>query len=130
MPDNKPKYGGGAMFVNNTACKYFPWDEIKRKQDARDTNPELSGSVEINKAFVKKLVEMFKNGNTQESQRGDTAGQEVVIMDIAGLHRISAKLNKKTGEKTQYFSVWFSDEYKSKEEASPSSDNVDDDIPF
>ena len=120
---DKPKYGGGAMFVNKSACNYFPWDEIKRKQDARGANPELSGSVEITKTFAKKIVEMFKEGDTQVSKRGDAEGQQVVVMDIAGLQRTS-----RGG--LEYFSVWFSDAYKPKEEASSSADDDDGDIPF
>ena len=122
---DKPKYGGGAMFVNKSACNYFPWDGIKRKQDARGANPELSGSVEITKTFAKKIVEMFKSGETQDSKRGDAEGQQVVVMDIAGLRRTS-----KGG--LEYFSVWFSDAYKPKEEEPSSSDDDDDDvdIPF
>ena len=123
MPD-RPKYGGGALFVNNSACHSFPWDEIKRKQDARGANPELSGSVEITKTLVKKLVDMFKAGETQDSKRGDAEGQQVVVMDIAGLKRTS-----KSG--LAYFSIWFSDAYKPKEEASSSAyADGDPDIPF
>jgi len=122
MPD-KPKYGGGAMFSNRTACAYFPWDEIKRKQDARGANPELSGTVEITKVFVKKMAEMFKEGDTQPSKRGDAEGQQVVVMDIAGLKRTS-----KSG--LDYFSIWFSDAYKPRAETSSSDDDDDVVIPF
>jgi hypothetical protein len=122
MPD-KPKYGGGAMFSNRTACAYFPWDGIKRKQDARGANPELSGTVEITKAFVKKMAEMFKEGDTQTSKRGDVEGQQVVVMDIAGLKRTS-----KSG--LDYFSIWFSDAYKPRAETSSSDDDDDVVIPF
>ena len=123
MPD-KPKYGGGAMFSNRTACAYFPWDEIKRKQDARGANPELSGNVEFTKAFVKKMVEMFKEGDTQTSKRSDAEGQQVVVMDIAGLKRTSQG-------GLDYFSVWFSDAYKPKDQqVSSAADTEDVDIPF
>lgn len=123
MPD-KPKYGGGAMFSNRSACAYFPWDEIKRKQDARGANPELSGSVEFTKSFVKKMAEMFKEGETETSKRGDVEGQQVVVMDIAGLKRTS-----RGG--MDYFSVWFSDAYKPKDQQVSSADADEDlDIPF
>ena len=79
--------------------------------------------MEITKTFAKKIVEMFKEGDTQVSKRGDAEGQQVVVMDIAGLQRTS-----KGG--LEYFSVWFSDAYKPKEEASSSADDDDGDIPF
>jgi hypothetical protein len=120
---DKINYGGGAMFANKSACQYFPWDRIERKRDARNGNPELSGRVEITKTLVKKMVEMFKTENTQPSKRGDDTGEQVVVMDIAGLHRTSQG-------GLDYFSVWFSDEYK-KERAVPTpNSNMDDEIPF
>jgi hypothetical protein len=121
---DKINYGGGAMFANKSACQYFPWDRIERKRDARNGNPELSGRVEITKTLVKKMVEMFKAENTQTSKRGDDTGEQVVVMDIAGLRRTS-----RSG--LDYFSVWFSDEYKKEEPVAPTpSSNMDDEIPF
>ena len=122
MPE-KPKYGGGAMFANKSACAYFPWQEIKRRQDARGANPELSGNIEITKTFVKKMAEMFKEGETQTSKRGDADGQQVIVMDIAALHRTSKSGNP-------YFSVWFSDEYKPAGRQVSSDDDDDVEVPF
>ena len=119
---DKPKYGGGALFKNKYACDYFPFDGVKRKEDANKYAPELSGDIECTKEFAKALVERFKSGETVPSQRRDADGQQVVKMEIAARQQKDRNGNG-------FFSVWWQDPYK-KPEPTPVSDYGDDDIPF
>ena len=120
MPSQK--FGAGNLFRNQRAVASLQintQDENNRHQYA----PDLTGDMEMTKGQLQALVELFKSGDTEVSQRSATKGEAIVKVSICG--------KKYQGNKAgDYLAVWLEEKWKPEKKKEEVKSDPDDDIPF
>jgi len=117
-----PDLGGGSIFRNRRKTDSFSVN-VDYARGHNERAPDLTGDIEITKAGAKKLVEMFKEGDTSVSKRRASENEQVVKLEIAA--------NVREGKQAGHFlSFWLSEAWKPEPKTEPVADEDDEIIPF
>jgi len=116
-----PDLGGGSIFRNRRKTDNFSVN-IDYVRGHNERAPDLTGDIEITKACVKKMVEMFKEGDTSTSKRRASENEQVVKLEIAA----NVREGRQAGS---FLSFWLSEAWKPEPKNEPVAD-ADEDIPF
>ena len=115
-----PDYGGGSIFRNRRKTDSFRV-KLDYTKSHNERAPDLTGDIEITKACAKKIVEMFKENDTDTSKRKASENEQIVKLEIAA----NVREGKQAGT---FLSFWLSEAWKPE----PKNDviDADEDIPF
>ena len=117
-----PDFGGGSIFRNRRKTNRLSID-IGYANGSNERAPDLTGDIEITKACVKKMVEMFKEGDVSVSQRRASENEEVIKLEIAA----NVREGKQAGT---FLSFWLSEAWKPEQKEEPVAEKDEVDIPF
>ncbi len=128
--ESPPELGGGAVYRNQRRCGSIEVtaSEARGSDQFNERAPQMSGSMEVTKAMARMLLDKFKAGDTEPSQRERTRGEQVVMFDVGANVASSTNIRQDGNPTGGYFYFWLRPKWVPKAKA-PEPD-LNDEIPF